>query len=249
MDGRRELALESAENVPELSRLKEKKLSKYLSVLSFRSDTSFGGKGEEAEAGAYHTILINGNILEISELSEEISSGISRLLAPYFERKRRILLVGLGNPKMVVDALGAETSERLNAGRRGRRSLTTLVPSVYGVTGLESATVVRGVAREISPDLVLAVDTLATRRAERLCRALQIGNVGIAPGGGVGNRREMLSAESLGVPVVSIGVPLLAYADLCASLPSGLVVTPKEIDLFVPTFAQAIANGIENALL
>ena len=71
---------------------------------------------------------------------------------------------------------------------------------------------------------------------------------GVVPGGGVGNRREPISEESLGVPVISIGVPLLAAADRCSSLPAGLVVTPKEIDLLVPFYAEALAEGIESAL-
>ena len=231
-----------------MEREAEKRLGRYLSLLSLRAEAPFGREGEEREAGRYHTILIEGNIIEISDIFEEVSRGIARLLSPLLRKKKRVLVVGLGNPRMVVDALGSETVHSLSAGEAGGRYVATLIPSVYGVTGIESAAIVRGVVREIRPDIVLAVDTLATRRAERLCRAVQIGETGIVPGGGVGNKREDLSYSSLGVPVLSVGVPLLARSERCTSLPAGLVLTPKEIDLYVPAFARVIARGIEGAL-
>ncbi len=248
MDRRSELAMESGEGCPQVAVEAEKRLGRYVSLLSLRAGAPFGKEGEKMEEGRYHTLLIEGNVLEISDIFEEISKGISRLLAPRLRRKKKVLVVGLGNPRMVVDALGSETVHALSSGEESGRYLAALIPSVYGVTGIESAAVVRGVVREIRPDVVIAVDTLATRRAERLCRAVQIGETGIVPGGGVGNRRESLSFASLGVPVLSLGVPLLAHAELCASLPAGLVLTPKEIDLYVPAFAKAIARGIEGAL-
>jgi len=246
MDVRKELAIESAENVSDLRWEKERKHGKYLSVQSFRAAGPFGESGSEREAGKYHTITVFGNILELSDISEDLSTCIAALLAPICKGRKRILAVGLGNPKMVVDALGSEAVSALHAGEKG--ALSVLIPSVYGVTGLESATIVRAVTKEISPDLIIAVDTLATRRAERLCRAVQIGDVGITPGGGVGNKREMLSPETLGVPVLSLGVPLLAHGESLGGLPAGTVVAPKEIDLYVPLFARAIGRGIEQAL-
>ena len=240
--------MESGEGCPQVEVEAEKRLGRHLSLLSLRAKAPFGKEGEEREEGRYHTLLIEGNVLEISDIFEEISKGIARILSPHVRRKRKLLVVGLGNPRMVVDALGSETVHALPSGEGSGRYLASLIPSVFGVTGIESAAIVRGVVREICPDVVLAVDTLATKKAERLCRAVQIGETGIVPGGGVGNKREGLSYASLGVPVLSLGVPLLAHAELCASLPAGLVLTPKEIDLYVPAFAKAIARGIEEAL-
>ena len=74
-----------------------------------------------------------------------------------------------------------------------------MIPSVFGVTGMESAAVVRGVSAEYRPDLIISVDTLSTRRAERLCHAVQITDGGVVPGGGVGTKREPISEEALGV--------------------------------------------------
>ena len=182
-------------------------------------------------------------------LAKELTRGVSEAIRSLADTGGgKVLAVGLGNPAAVVDALGAESVKSLSTGRRRKGYLATLIPSVFGLTGMETASIVKGVVREYSPDLVLCVDTLATRRAERLYRAVQIGRGGIVPGGGVGNRREALSEATLAVPVLTIGVPLLAHADRCATLPAGLVVTPKEIDLLVPAFARVIAESVERAL-
>ena len=238
-----ELALESAESQVRGREIDECRLSPRLRRLTFLSSDFFGAKG------VYHTLIAERDPLSEARLAAEVASGISeaiRSLGGF--GKRRVLAVGLGNPSAVVDALGAETVERLSAGEKGRKYLATIRPSVFGVTGLESAAVVRGVASEYRPDLILSVDTLSTRRAERLARAVQITDAGVVPGGGVGNRRKPISEETLGIPVISIGVSLLAHADRCASLPAGLVVTPKEIDLLVPWFADALSVGVERAL-
>ena len=236
-----ELALESAEAAGRAQEIREKRLSSHLRLLRFDVAAEEGG-------GRFLTLLTEENLLE-GNVERELCDGVAECLRSLIKkRKGKVLAVGLGNPDAVVDALGAETVKRLSAGQRGGGYLATLTPSVFGLTGMETASVVKGVVREYSPDLVLCVDTLATRRAERLSRAVQIGRGGIVPGGGVGNRREALSEQSLTVPVITVGVPLLAHADRCSSLPAGLVVTPKEIDLFVPAFSRVIAEGVERAL-
>ncbi len=247
-----ELALESAESLRLSGAEKEKRVGKRVLLRAFSAEENFGEKGKEREKGVYHTLLLKGNILEKSELSEEVSQCAALSIKTLLKGKaspKRILAVGLGNPLTVVDSLGSETIKKLGARKNGKVEILSLTPSVFGLTGIESAEVVRGVKGETNPDLVLAVDTLATRRSERLCRALQLTNAGIAPGGGVGNRREVLSENTIGVPVLSIGVPLLCHAELCSSLPSSLVVTPKEIDLIVPLFAEALSRAIERAFL
>ena len=248
MDDYSELALESAEGVFGGREIREKRLSSRLSRLSFRVKTPLG-TGEKEKEEKYHTLLMRENPLENRALQAELTAALASSVAALAGRKRKkVLAVGLGNPSAVVDALGAETIKLLSAGEKAGGYLATLTPSVFGVTGLETFSVVKGVAKEYNPDLILCVDTLATRRAERLYRAVQIGAGGIAPGGGVGNRRVALSEESLGIPVLSVGVPLLAHADRCSSLPAGLVVTPKEIDLLVPLFADILARGVQKAL-
>ena len=247
MDGYVELAAESAEDKNAGLALQEKRLSPRLRRLSFVAERPFGDPTRES--GAYHTLIADADPLTGKRVLNEIARETADILSSLIERKViRILAVGLGNPSAVVDALGCETVKKLATGERGRGYLAAIVPSVYGLTGLESAEIVRGVTREYRPDLILTVDTLATRRPERLFRAVQIGKAGVTPGGGVGNRRTPLSPETLGAPVISLGVPLLAHADRCSGLPAGLVVTPKEIDLIVPLFAETLCRGMELAL-
>lgn len=243
-----ELALESAAIAGSGNRVKERMLSPSLKCVTFTAPALYAAR-EIGRDALYHTLVTTEEPLSGERMGEEIKRGVRISVKDLVKRRaKRVLAVGLGNPAAVVDALGAETVGRLSAGERGGSYLARIVPSVFGMTGLESASVVRGVCSEYRPDLILSVDTLSTRRAERLYRAVQITNGGVVPGGGVGNRREPISEESLGIPVISIGVPLLAAADRCSSLPAGLVVTPKEIDLLVPFYAEALAEGIESAL-
>ena len=246
MDRYTELALESAEGAGSGVTLCEKRMGRHIKRICFVAEQPFGR--ELREKGRYFTLLTEKHPLENEGVLRAFSAGIARTLSEMVEgSKKRILAVGLGNPSAVVDALGAETVKYLCAGKRSVTYLATLTPSVFGVTGLETAAVIKGVAREYKPDIILCVDTLATRRAERLFRAVQIGQT-IVPGGGVGNQREALTEQELGAPLLTVGVPLLAHAERLTSLPTGLVVTPKEIDLVVPAFAKAIAAGVESGL-
>ena len=238
-----ELAIESAESAGRGVCIDKGKVSPRLRCLEITVEK------EEGTQERYCTLLTEGDLLAEDDLAEEMSQEVTRILFSFLSKNvRRVLAVGLGNPSTVVDSLGCETVKRLSAGERKRGRLASFIPSVYGMTGLETASMVRGVAKEFCPDLVLTVDTLSTRRAERLVRAVQIGVGGIVPGGGVGNPRDKLSQKTVGAPVLSVGVPLLARADACASLPAGLVVTPKEIDLLVPLFARILSDGVERAL-
>ena len=245
-----ELASEAAESALAGEEKEEKRIGKRLTLLSFSAPKPFPSFSLFRGKGKYHTILRDGNILEISELFEEIIKAVAESVKSFvggIPRGKRILAVGLGNPSAVVDRLGSETVKRLDPAKERSNRFFILSPSVFGLTGIESAEIARGVAREIHPDLVLAVDTLATRKVERLCRAVQITNAGISPGGGVGNERKGLTEETVGAPVLSVGVPLLCHARFCEPLPSSLVVTPKEIDLFVPSFADILSRAFEKA--
>ncbi|HAE88479.1 MAG TPA: hypothetical protein DCG79_01250 [Clostridiales bacterium] len=243
MDFFEELALEAAESAQKGVKIGEEKLSPSVRRLSFIAPSAFGEGGARGK-GTYHTLLLEGDPLTDDRLLKEAADGVARSVALLCGGKRkRVLAVGLGNPSAVVDALGTECVKRLSVGERGRAYLATFVPSVFGVTGLETARVVKGVASQYRPDLILTVDTLSTRRIERLFHAVQVTDGGVVPGGGVANRREPISGEVFHVPVLSLGVPLLARL-----APTELAVAPKEIDLLVPRFALALAAGVERGL-
>ena len=136
------------------------------------------------------------------------------------------------------------------------RPVASVCAEVMGNTGVESGEVVRAVCGSIRPCCVIAVDALASRSMERLCRTVQISNAGIAPGSGVGNHRFPLTKESLGVPVIAVGVPTVVdAAALCAELTGGaeelgrgLMVTPRDIDRQVADLSKLLGYGISLAL-
>ena len=136
-----------------------------------------------------------------------------------------VLIVGLGNRQVTPDALGPYVTDHLCATRHivkeyGKYAMgmeqvnlvSTLAPGVMGQTGMETVEVVRGVVHETSPDLVIAIDALAARNSRRLNRTIQIADTGIHPGSGVGNHRNGLTRETIGVPVIGIGVPTVVDA-------------------------------------
>ena len=138
------------------------------------------------------------------------------------EPEESVLVVGLGNPDITPDAVGPLAAEcvlvtrhlktRLPEEFAAFRPVSVFRTGVLGTTGIESAALVRGVVSLVRPDRVIAVDALSAREAARLCRAVQVTDAGIVPGSGVGNARSALTEETLGVPVVAVGVPTVVDA-------------------------------------
>ena len=137
------------------------------------------------------------------------------------------------------------------------RSVAVVCPGVLGTTGIESAALVGAAVREVQPDAVIAIDALAARNLHRLCRTVQICDTGISPGSGVGNHRYALNRESLGVPVIAVGVPTVVdmgtvVQDLGGSLPEDdspeMIVTPRDIDSFVSDAAKLVGCALNFAL-
>ncbi|MCX7715501.1 MAG: GPR endopeptidase [Clostridia bacterium] len=139
-----------------------------------------------------------------------------------------VLVVGLGNENITPDALGPKVVSRLMVTRHLKqyipehissdiRSVCAVAPGVLGTTGIETAEIIKGVAEKVKPDLVIAVDALASRRLDRISTTIQIADTGISPGAGIGNFRMGLNQESLGVKVIAIGVPTVVDAATVAS--------------------------------
>ena len=171
----------------------------------------------------------------------------------------------LGNAAITPDALGPRAARwvlatRHVAGReqlfRKFRPVAVLAPGVLGQTGIETAGIIRTVAREIGASAVLAIDALAARDLSRLGRTVQIADCGIAPGAGVGNDRAELSRHTLGIPVVSMGIPTVVDCrtllhDLGlpapAGVPQSMVVTPRDVDLLIDRGAHLIGMAVNHA--
>jgi len=135
----------------------------------------------------------------------------------------KVLVIGLGNWNVTPDALGPMVTENLLITRHlfelmpekideGFRPVSAIAPGVLGITGIETSEVVQGIVEKSNPDLVIAIDALASRSIERVYSTIQIADTGIHPGSGIGNKRKVLNKESLGVPVIAIGVPTVVDA-------------------------------------
>ena len=171
------------------------------------------------------------------------------------------LVVGLGNDAMTPDAVGAAALEHLLVTRhmvcsmpRQFGALTPVAALATGVlarTGVETLELIRGAADRLHPSVVIAIDALAARSRHRLCATVQLGDTGLIPGSGVGNHRRAVDRKALGVPVIAIGVPTVidgaALRDEDAP-PSGLFVTPQDIDHRVRELGRLIGTGVTLAL-
>ncbi|MBR2131382.1 MAG: GPR endopeptidase [Oscillospiraceae bacterium] len=199
------------------------------------------------------------------------AGAVAELLMPLIPENGTVLVAGIGNAQMTPDALGPRTLEHLLITRHlGKvlpdfRSVAAVGAGVLGTTGMEVAEWVRGVSQRVCPDAVILVDALAARSLERLCTTIQIADSGLVPGSGVGNHRMALSRDTLGVPVVSVGVPTVVDAATLASdllrggdaenisaavkeQGSRLFVTPDSIDAKIRDLAKIIGYGINLAL-
>lgn len=181
-----------------------------------------------------------------------------------------VLVAGLGNRAITPDAIGPRVHDctlvtRHLVGRMPEqfghlRPVASVAAEVMGSTGLESRELVASVCQSIRPCCVIAVDALASRSLDRLCRTVQLADTGISPGSGVGNHRAALDEESLGVPVLAIGVPTVVEgatlaADLlgCDRLPQSapgrdILVTPRDIDRQVADLSKILGYAISMAL-
>lgn len=141
------------------------------------------------------------------------------------KKEKSVLIVGLGNREVTADALGPLVVDKLNItrhivkeygkaayGKSRVNSISAVIPGVMAKTGMESEEIVKGIVRETKPDIVLAIDALASRSTKRLNKTIQITDTGIHPGSGVGNHRNALIEDSLGVPVIALGIPTVVAA-------------------------------------
>lgn len=157
----------------------------------------------------------------ISILSKHINS-----LCP--KNTNTILVIGLGNSHVTPDALGPKVVDKILVTRHIKdtvpediidsvSSVAALAPGVMGMTGIETVEVVKGVTDRVKPDLVIAIDALAARKVSRVNSTIQLSNTGVAPGAGIGNKRKTIDKDSLGVPVIAIGVPTVVDAATLAN--------------------------------
>ena len=231
---RTDLALETQEQMQEDKvdlkgvRYFEEEIDKNLVVSTVVIETENGAKTMGKPKGTYITIEAGDMDEDDEEYHREVSTQLARIiekLIPVKKEELSVLVVGLGNRAVTPDSLGPRVVDnlcitrhilneygRFAFGKEGVNRISSIVPGVMAQTGMESMEIVAAVVKETNPDFVIAVDALAARNTKRLNRTIQVSDTGINPGSGVGNHRHGLNQKSLGVPVISIGIPTVVDA-------------------------------------
>ena len=214
--------------------------------------------GEQAigkKKGNYITIDVKNLKIageeEIQKASEAVTKELKTLLAQLIGEKDDILVVGLGNLYVTPDALGPKVIQDIDITRhiinympevldQDTRPVSAVSPGVLGTTGIETLEILKGIVDNIHPKLLIVIDALASRSIERISSTVQIADTGIVPGAGVGNQRKELTIDTLGVPVIAIGVPTVVEAATIAA---------DSLDLFIQKLQQeAHSNDFLNQL-
>ena len=228
--------------------------------------TEDAAKQLDKPIGRYITITSNPQSMmdrtERARLAETVAKELEKLVG----NRRRTLVIGLGNRYIAADALGTKTTEYVFVTRHIHKHMEDILPpntpsvaafcaNVLGMTGMETVEVVSALTKQISPDLVILIDSLAATNVEHLGCVIQCNNSGIAPGAGVGNFQSILSEKSLGVPVIAIGIPLVISADAlndnrgtAMKELQDLIVTPKDIDAMVKDCSRVLSDAINRML-
>lgn len=193
-----------------------------------RIENEAGGEQMGKVPGTYLTLEVPGLRSKDSMLEQRVSTHFAEQFSQFLQEvgigpDAKTLLVGLGNWNVTADAFGPLVVKHSMVTRHlfqlapeqvseGYRSVSAISPGVLGITGIETSEIVYGVVKESQPDFVIAFDSLASRALSRVNTTIQIADTGINPGSGVGNRRKALNKETLGIPVIAIGVPTVVDA-------------------------------------
>ena len=236
--------------------------------------------------GNYVIIEIKDLSLPDDEICDRAINAVSAELKKIIKvpSDASVLVVGLGNRDITPDSIGPKAVGKLTVTRHiskatenefnfSLRPVSAIAPGVLGITGIETSEIVKGVIEFVKPQLIIAIDALAARNLSRLGTTLQISDTGITPGSGVGNHRRALNEETLGIPVIAIGVPMVADVltlamDIIETMPKNdqktngrelmqnvltkrgesMVVTPNDVDIISQQASDIIADAINIAL-
>lgn len=288
---RTDLALELKEEIPqeqgmqgvqvETSEDTEYGITKtHIRVLDERGEALLGKK-----IGNYITLESDQLCAEDEDIHQPFVEALHETLAALLDGIGKILVIGLGNRNITPDALGPSVVDHLFITRHLLREgylssameISALCPGVMAQTGIETGAIIQSLCREIKPEAVICIDALAARDAKRLTTTIQICDTGITPGAGVGNRRLSLNQETLGVPVIAVGVPTVismpailehALEGICDTMSekerekidqeviryvqkpdvTEMFVTPKNIDEIITRVSYTISEAINQFL-
>jgi spore protease len=209
-----------------------------------------GAQATGKKQGLYLTFEMQGIRQKDSALQEKVQEVFAREFSHFLDelnisKDASCLIVGLGNWNVTPDALGPKAVENLIITKHlfelapenvsdGFRPVSAMAPGVMGITGIETSDIIFGVIEKTKPDFVIAIDALASRAIERVNTTIQISDTGIHPGSGVGNKRKELSIDTLGIPVIAIGVPTVVDA---------VTITSDTIDYILKHFGRELKEG------
>lgn len=261
---RTDLALERRDIYKESNNIKgeidgiiseEEEVSKTIKVTRVNVINENGAKSIQKPIGTYTTIDVEKmrNITEeeISKISNTMSEELKKLINKHVGKTDEILIVGLGNEYSTPDSLGPKVVREVDVTRHifkylpqfvedGDREVSAIAPGVLGVTGIETQEILKGIVDNVKPKLIIAIDSLASKSIDRISSSVQLSDTGIIPGAGVGNKRRELSKETLGVPVIGVGIPTVV--ELATLVSDG-------IDIFIKTLQEkAESNDYLNKL-
>ena len=197
-----------------------------IKITTVKIETENGAKIMGKPVGTYLTMEVPNLASADEDYHREVSERLADFLELYMEKKEdSVLVVGLGNREVTPDALGPYVADHLNITRhivkdygkygmenKESRIVSAIVPGVMAQTGMETAEIVQGIVERTKPDRIIVIDALAARSTKRLNRTIQISDAGIHPGAGVGNNRSGITKETMGIPVIAIGVPTVVDA-------------------------------------
>ena len=197
-------------------------------ITKVKIETEKGARAMGKPVGTYITMEAPNMAVPDEEYHREISEELAKYIKELIKIEKEdyvVLVAGLGNRQVTPDALGPHVVDNLAITRHivkeyGKYAMgedavhmtSAIVPGVMAQTGMETLEIIKGIVKETKPDLVIAVDALAARNSKRLNRTIQIADTGINPGSGVGNHRNGIIEETIGVPVIAIGVPTVVDA-------------------------------------
>jgi len=212
--------------------------------------TEEGANAIGKKKGNYLTLEVQGIRQKDSELQQKVQEVFAKEFNHFLSKLNigkdaSCLVVGLGNWNVTPDALGPLAVENLVITRHlfelqpenvqdGFRSVSAIAPGVMGLTGIETSDIIYGVIEKSKPDFIIAIDALAARSVERVNSTIQISDTGIHPGSGVGNKRKELSKDSLGIPVIAIGIPTVVDA---------VSITSDAFDFILKHFGRELKEG------
>ncbi len=231
------------------------KIIKDIEISKVKITNENGANALGKPVGNYITLDVkeikNADEERIEEIAEIMADELRNVIGEHVSDTDDILVVGLGNRYVTPDALGPKVVPEIEVTRHileympkimpeDTRPVSAISPGVLGITGIETMEILNGIVQNIKPKMLIVIDALATRKLERLSSSIQIADTGIVPGAGVNNARKEISINTLGIPVIAIGIPTVV--DLAT-------ITNDCINIFIENLQQkAMSNSTLNEL-